>query len=233
MKTIILCGGKGTRYNQNKPKALAQIGDKPIIHYILEIYTRQGFNDFILALGYKKEEIINYFKSINHRYNIEFVNTGLDTNTGGRIKKIEPYIKPSLNFFCTYGDGLANVNFQNLLNYHIKSGNIATITTVRPFNQFGILILDNNNQIIDFKEKPKSNDWINGGFFVFSYEIFDYINTNDVLETQVFSRLIQDKKIGAYKHERFWETLNTAKDEERLNELYHNNKKEVEWYNII
>lgn len=236
MKTIILCGGKGSRYDVNKSKVLAPIGNIPIIHHVINIYLVQGFKEFILATGWKENDIKEYFKSIDIDYDIIFVNTGEDTNTGGRIKLIEDHIsKNDKNFFCTYADGVANIDLHKLEINHINHKNIATMTVVRPYNQFGIVRTDNNDQIESFEEKPRMNEYINGGFFVFDREIFGYIENNDDLEKQVFNRLIEKNKLGAFRHEGFWETLNTPKDEIRLNKLYNsriNNKEQIDWLNV-
>lgn len=241
MKTVILCGGKGTRYDIERPKSLAIIGDKPIIHHVMDIYSIQGFNDFILAIGWKGDHIENYFKSSEKseklEFDITFVDTGIDSNTGHRIKLIEDYIGKDKDFFCTYSDGLANIDLSRLIEYHKTHKKIATITAVRPYHQFGILRFDNDN-IISFDEKPRMNEYINGGFFIFNRQIFDYIykDNNDELEKDIFPRLLDIYNLVAYKHEGFWDTLNTPKDEIRLNRLYDEYVKTdniLEWHDII
>lgn len=238
MKTVILCGGKGTRYNIDKPKVLVMIGDKPILHHVMEIYSIQGFKDFILATGWKGNCINEYFESIESKldYDITFVDTGEDTNTGKRIKLIQDYI-PENNkcFFCTYADGIANIDLYKLNISHMTKGNIATITVIRPYNQFGIVKIDDNDQIKSFEEKPRMNEYTNGGFFIFNREIFDYIYDNDELEIQVFDRLVHKNSLGAFRHEGFWDTLNTPKDEIRLNDIYNKrvrNNKSMDWFDI-
>ena len=223
MKTIILAGGKGVRYDADKPKALAMIGDKPIIHHLMDTYKQQGFNEFILCLGWRQKNIINYFSKIKHNYNIAFVDTGQDSHTAKRLKLIENYIpKEDENFFCTYTDGLANVDLSKLQVRHLTHKNIATLTTVQPINQFGVLIFNENDNIIRFEEKPKMIEWVNGGFFIFNKKIFDYINLdkNEELEKDILTKLANNGELGSYKHEGFWETLNNPKDEANLNELY-------------
>lgn len=238
MKTVILCGGKGTRYNIDKPKVLAMIGDKSILHHVIEIYSIQGFKDFVLAIGWKGNHIREYFNSIQSKdYNITFVDTGENINTGERVKLIKDYIpEKDKTFFCTYGDGIANINLHRLNALHMNKRNVATITVVRPYNQFGIVKIDNNDQIRSFEEKPRMNEYTNGGFFVFDKEIFDLIENSDELEVQVFNRLVHKNSLGAFRHEGFWDTLNTPKDEIRLNDIYNKRIRDnnnMDWFDII
>lgn len=220
MHTIILAGGKGTRYDPARPKVLARIGNVPIIHHVMEIYHQQGYSNFIIAVGWKKEQIIKYFHSINHVYDIEFVDTGENTNTGERVKLAgEMLPDKDTRFFCTYGDGIGNVDLAKLDARHITGNNIATLTAVCPQHQYGILEINDSNKVSSFIEKPKMTEYINGGFFIFDKKIFKYIKKGDILETDVFHRLMPDK-LGAYKHEMFWDTINTPKDEMRLNDMY-------------
>ncbi|MBU0777706.1 NTP transferase domain-containing protein, partial [Patescibacteria group bacterium] len=238
MKVVVLCGGKGTRYGNNKPKSLAMIGDKPILHHLLEILYRQGYNDFILAIAWKGHDIIDYFNSINHNYKIEFVYTKQESNTGGRLKEIEQYVKNECRFLCMYCDGLANINIKKLYeqNKRIVYNNldpIATMTVVQPYNQFGVVSFNPvTNRVIEFIEKPKMNEYVNAGFFIFTRHIFNYIDKdkNESLESDVLPKLVKEGRINVYKHERYWDTLNTPKDEIRLNEMAVNNK--MEWYNL-
>lgn len=228
MKIVLLCGGKGVRYSSDKPKALALIGNFPIIYHLINSYVLQGYNDFVIALGWKQEEIKDYFfNNLNNsdlkRFNIEFVDTGQETHTAKRLKLIENIIpKEDDSFFCNYCDGLANVDLTKLQVRHLTHKNIATLTAVRPVNQFGELIFDDNGSVIKFEEKPRLKEYINGGFFLFDRKIFDYIDTrkNQELEKDVLVKLAEMEELGAYKHEGFWETLNNNKDEIRLNEVY-------------
>ena len=221
MQAVILCGGKGTRlreYTENIPKPLVEIGGKPILWHIMKIYDSFGVKDFVLCLGYKGEVIKELFKG-ETEWNIIFADTGIDTNTGGRIKRIERYINSDI-FFATYSDGLANINLTELLAFHKSKKKIATLTTVNPVSQFGILDIDNEGTILKFREKPLLNQWINGGFFVFTRKIFDYIEDNDILEKHPFERLSQKRMISAYKFNGFWVCMDTYKDTQILNEMW-------------
>lgn len=235
MKTVVLCGGKGLRYDSNIPKALAMIGDKPVIEYIMEIYYKQGYKDFIFALGYKKDYIIEYFNNKKTDFNIEYIDTGEYSNTGHRIKLIEEYIpKDDHSFMCTYADGICNINLELLLKQHIKLNAICTITVVRPYNQYGIVKTSFDGRVTQFIEKPKMKEYINGGFFVMRRDIFSHITkNNEDLEKDILPRLCYEGKLGAYYHENFWETINTTKDEQRLNEIYEEHKEELPWMQIL
>lgn len=228
MKTVILCGGKGTRYDVDKPKPLAIIGNKPIIHHLMDIYAKQGHNEFILCLGWRQDDIVSYFITHKHDYSITFADTGQDSHTAKRLKLIENHIpKTDKNFFCTYADGLANIDLIKLEARHITNKNIATLTAVKPTNQFGTLEFGNNGNVIRFKEKPKMTEYINGGFFIFDRKIFNHINLlfNQELEKDLLVNLAKLGKLGAYKHDSenaFWETLNTVKDEINLNNILSN-----------
>lgn len=245
MKVVILAGGRGLRYSSEKPKALAMVGNKPILHHVLDIYSQQGLNEFILCLGWKQEDVINYFLKENHNYEITFVDTGQDSHTAKRLKLIEKYIpKEDENFFCTYSDGLANVNLDKLLIEHVTKNlkpsvnkNVATLTAVQPFSQFGVLVFNNNGNIERFEEKPKMLQWINGGFFIFNKKIFNYIDLekNQELERDILTELAYRNELGSYKHEGFWVTINNIKDEIRLNELYRQRNEQnekLDWLKI-
>ena len=224
LKTVILCGGKGTRMgNDELPKGLFTIGGKPVLWHIMKIYAHYGFRDFILCLGYKGNKIKEYFSKAKD-WNICFVETGPDTNTGGRIKKIEAYIKEEM-FFAAYGDALSNVSINDLLKFHKAHGKTATLTAVRPFSPFGIIAIDaHSDTVTHFEEKPILDHWINGGFFVFSKKIFDCLRENDILEKDTFDRVVSDKNLVAYKHNGFWECMDTYKDNLHLNELWNRGK---------
>ncbi len=220
LKTVILCGGRGRRMGfEDIPKPLFKIGDKPILWHIMKSYENFGFRDFILLLGYEKEKIIKYFKNYKG-WRIKFVDTGLNTNTGGRIKRIEKLIQED-SFFATYGDGLSDVDLSRLLAFHRQHNKTATLTSVRPYSQFGIMGIDSHtNMVTHFEEKPILDHWVNGGFFVFNREVFEYMQNDDVLESDTFSRLVRAKKLSAYKHYGFWECMDTYKDNLKLNQLW-------------
>ncbi len=222
MKVVILAGGRGVRYDADKSKMMAMIGNKPILHHLMDIYNSQGYNDFILCLGWRQEDIIKYFLKAVHNYTITFVDTYQDSHTAKRLKLIENHIpKEDKEFLCTYGDGLANVDLMKLYTRHITNKNIATLTAVKPNSQFGLLVFDENENIIRLEEKSKMSQYINGGFFIFNKRIFDYIdiNKNQELEKDILSNLAFSNELGSYKHKGFWETLNTPKDEINLNNI--------------
>ena len=229
MKVLILCGGKGTRLRElteEIPKPLVELGGKPILWHIMKIYESNGFRDFVLALGYKGEMIKKYFSENKEGWNIEFADTGEDTNTGGRVKKSQSYIKDE-EFMATYGDGVASINLKELLEQHRKNGKIATITCVKAKSRFGLVEVDENNIVQEFREKPTLPYLVNGGFFVFKKEIFDSIGENDVLEKEVFERLASKGEVAAYKFDGFWECMDTFKDMQTLNDLWNSGK--AEW----
>ncbi len=250
MKVVILCGGKGTRLNEKTeslPKPLIEIGGRPILWHIMKIYSAYGFNDFVLCLGYKAQKIKSYFmESESWRYQdfaldltngqpevkvlqtrpekwkISFVDTGEETNTGGRIKKIEPLIDES-TFMVTYGDGVSDLDIRKLLEFHRVQGKTGTVTAVNPPSQFGLLDIQNGN-VRSFREKPAMNQWINGGFFVFEKKFFDYLGENDVLEQSPLERLSKEGGLSAYCHEGYWKCMDTYKDTLVLNETWEKGK---------
>lgn len=221
MKIVILCGGLGTRLGSDTkmtPKPMVKIGGKPILEHIINIYKRYGFNHFILALGYKGKIIREYFKNNN---NIKCVNTGLKSNTGARLYKLKKYFNENENFMLTYGDGLSNQNIKKLLSFHIRHKKIGTITAVRPPARFGEVIIKKKILVAKFQEKPRvSSSWINGGFFVFNYKIFNYINnTNEIFEYGPLVRLVKAKQLAAYKHKGFWQCMDTPRDRKLLDKI--------------
>ncbi len=227
MKTVILCGGRGMRLGEhgiNVPKALIEIGGKPLLWHILKYYSHFGLNDFVLCLGYLGSEIHAYFEANPANWNITFADTGLDTNTGGRIKSIKTHIGEDEDFCVTYGDGLANVSLSSLLKFHQKHQKIATLTAVNPRSQFGVLHLDAENSVTEFQEKPLLREWINGGFFVFNRRIFDYLNDDSILEREPFEQLAREREVIAFKHEGFWKCLDTYKDNLEFNQLWDDNE---------
>ncbi len=222
MKVVILAGGFGTRiseYTKTIPKPMIKIGGKPIIEHIMSHYNRHGFKDFYIALGYKGEVIKNYFKKRKLKWNINFIYTGKNTMTGGRLKRLKKYIKGE-KFMMTYGDGVSNINIKKLLNFHNKGKKFATLTAVRPPARFGAIKIK-NKFVTYFKEKSKLDEgWINGGFFVFEPTIFNIIKgDNTYLEREPLNILSKKKQLIAYKHEGFWECMDTKRDRDRLNKI--------------
>lgn len=228
MKTVILCGGLGSRLSEETkliPKPMVKIGSKPILVHIMNRYYKYGFKDFFLATGYKSEIIERYFKNKKFPYKITCVFTGKKTLTGSRIKRLKHLFKPKENFMMTYGDGLIDSNLKKLLNHHVKCNKIATITAVRQPARFGELKI-RKNSIVSFQEKVQFKDrWINGGYFVLNYEIFKYIDNinNIVFEKQPIKKLIKNKEIVSFKHKGFWQCMDTLREKEFLQKLYLSN----------
>jgi glucose-1-phosphate cytidylyltransferase len=221
MRVVILCGGQGIRlwpYTRRIPKPLIRIGGKPILHHVMKAYERFGYRDFILCLGYKGDQIRKYFEENPEGWNIHYVDTGLESPTGERIRRIASAVDGEA-FFATYADGVANVDLEELLRYHRGRGRIATITVVRPFSPFGVVTIGEGGEVVSFQEKPLMQDWINGGFFVFSREVFDHIRSGEVLEREVFGRLAALGQLSAYRHSGFWRCMDTYKDAIDLNDL--------------
>ncbi len=259
MKTVILCGGRGTRLGEHGaqvPKALIEIGGRPLLWHLLKLYAAHGLNDFVLCLGYLGDSIKRYFVErhwLDHDFTLElgatgeaqlvknerghersqddwriaFVDTGQDTNTGGRIKRIQNYIGDDETFCVTYGDGLASVDLPALLAFHRAHGKLATLTAVHPRSSFGILKLGEQNAVTEFEEKPVLREWINGGFFVFKRGIFDYLDDDSVLEREPLERLARAGELIAYPHTGFWKCLDTYKDNVEFNQLW--DEGQAEW----
>jgi glucose-1-phosphate cytidylyltransferase len=251
MKVVILAGGFGTRLSEEshlKPKPMIEIGGKPILWHIMKIYSSYGFNEFIICLGYKgyyiKEYFSNYFlhesdvtfdfrnghQQITHNHKAEpwrvtLVDTGLNTLTGGRIKRIAKYIGKE-PFMLTYGDGVSDVNIQQLIDFHNKNKKIATVTTVQPEGRFGALVIDDVGIVESFEEKPKGDgNWINGGFFVLEPEIFDYIDGDSTIwEQEPLKNISNDGELAAYKHRGFWQPMDTVRDKNLLEKFWDENK---------
>jgi glucose-1-phosphate cytidylyltransferase len=229
MKTVILCGGKGSRLSEETkkiPKPMVKVGKLPILEHIINIYTKFGIKDFIFALGYKKEFIKKYFSQKKFKnLNIKFIDTGLNTLTGKRLKKLEKFLIEEENFFLTYGDGLSDVNLKKLSNFHFKNKKVATVTAVRPPARFGELFI-NKHKVKKFYEKTQiKSGWINGGFFVFNKKIFDFLSLKDcMLEKEPMTKLVNKKQLLAYKHYSFWQCMDTLRDKELLNKIWKINK---------
>ena len=245
MQTVILCGGLGTRLSEEtqlKPKPMVEIGGRPIVWHIMKLYERHGFNDFTLALGYKGEVIKNYFLNYHaclsdltiylkkgqveytnptaEDWKVDLVNTGSVTMTGGRLLRLKNHLQPD-TFMLTYGDGVSNIDITQLLSFHRSHGRIATVTAVRPSARFGGIHIE-ASQVINFKEKPQLGEgWINGGFFVFEKNIFDYLEgDSSVLEQLPLERLVQDGQLMAYEHNGYWQCMDTIRDRDALQTLW-------------
>lgn len=227
MKVVILAGGRGTRlseYTSSIPKPMIKILGIPIIVRIIKFYQKYGFKEFIIASGFKSQVIKRYFSKNKNIANVKVVFTGLNSMTGGRIKRLKKYLGDE-RFLLTYGDGLCNINLKKLLNFHIKSKNIVTLTAVRPPARFGGIKIS-GNKVKYFKEKSRLDEgWINGGFFVMESKIFKYLkNDMTVLERQPLERISKIKKLGAYKNLRNWQCMDTIRDKEILENLVRGKK---------
>ncbi len=219
MKVVILAGGKGSRlseYTKKIPKPMVKILNVPIIVRIIKHYKKFGFKDFIIAAGYKSKIIENYFKKNLLGLNIKVVNTGINSMTGGRVLRLAKIIG-NHKFMLTYGDALSNINLKGLLKFHIKNKNFVTLTAVRPPARFGGIRLS-GKKVKYFKEKSRLDEgWINGGFFVMEPKIFNYIkNDSTVLERSPLENICKIKKLGAYKHNKFWQCMDTLRDKQLL-----------------
>lgn len=247
MKALILAGGFGTRLSEEtdiRPKPMVEIGGKPILWHIMKIYSHHGFNDFVVLLGYKgyyiKEYFANYFlhqsdvtidlknnemSILNNSaepWKITLIDTGLNSMTGGRIKRAQQIVGNE-PFMLTYGDGVANIDLQALVQFHKSHGKHLTMTSAQPDGRFGALDIDNNNQVMEFKEKPKGDgSWINAGFFVCEPQVFDYITEGDstVFEQRPLQNLAKDGEIFTYKHDGFWMPMDTLRDKNELNRMW-------------
>jgi glucose-1-phosphate cytidylyltransferase len=255
MKVVILAGGLGTRLSEEtdiRPKPMVEIGGRPIIWHIMKIYASHGFTDFVICLGYKgyfiKEYFANYFlhqtditinlgtnqieyhKSDSENWKITLIDTGKDSMTGGRIKRIQPYIGNE-PFMLTYGDGVADINIAELARFHQSHGKLLTVSSIQPSGRFGALELDDaTGKVNSFYEKPKGDGvWINGGFFVCQPEVFDYIRNGDatIWEQEPLQNIAKDGQLMGFRHEGFWSPMDTLKDKQDLNEMW--NKGTAKW----
>ncbi|GIO04841.1 glucose-1-phosphate cytidylyltransferase [Brevibacillus reuszeri] len=254
MKVVILAGGYGTRIgeeSQLKPKPLIAIGDKPIICHIMSTYSRYGYNDFIICLGYKgymiKEYFAHYFlhqsdvtfdfskgnemtlhNPCQDPWKVTLIDTGKDTMTGGRIKRIQSYVG-NAPFMLTYGDGVSSIDIEKLVSYHRAHGKLATITATQPPGRFGALDLTSDNQVRGFQEKPNGDGgWINAGFFVLEPDVFSYLDGDEtVFEREPLEQLAKNGQLAAYKHTGFWHPMDTMRDKNYLESLWKSGK--AEW----
>ncbi|SVA40863.1 uncharacterized protein METZ01_LOCUS93717 [marine metagenome] len=227
MKAVILAGGYGTRISEEShllPKPMIEIGGKPILWHIMKIYSAYKIDDFVICLGYKGEKIKEYFEQFDSKlWNIQLIDTGLDTMTGGRLKRIQDKIDDT--FCMTYGDGVSDVNLNNLLTFHKEKKSLATLTAIHPPERFGVLNLS-GDYVTEFHEKHTGeSSWINGGFFVFEPEIFDYLqNDSTVLERAPLETLATEQKLSAFKHNGFWHPMDTLRDKKHLEDLWTSEK---------
>jgi glucose-1-phosphate cytidylyltransferase len=249
IKVVILCGGMGTRLKEEtefRPKPLVEVANRPIIWHIMKIYSHYGFNDFILCLGYKGEMVKEYFlnyEAMNNdftinlnskrqivyhdhelrekdNWNVTLVDTGLQTQTGGRVKLIEKFIQEEL-FMLTYGDGVADINIDQVLRLHQKANKIGVLSAVHPLSRYGVIDHDHSGQVLGFKEKPRLDGLVNGGFFVFKKEFFNYLNKDSVLEKGPLEQLAQERQLATYIHTGFWKCMDTFKDANELNQMWN------------
>jgi glucose-1-phosphate cytidylyltransferase len=226
-KVILLAGGFGTRlseYTKTIPKPMIKIDGKPMLFHIMKLYAKYGFKNFYIALGYKGSVIKKYFNKKFYDWNIHLIDTGQNTMTGGRLKRLKKYVGKE-TFMMTYGDGLANLNLNKLLNFHKKNKKIATLTAVRPPARFGAIKLK-GKYVSYFKEKAKLDEgWINGGFFVIEPKFLDYIkNDATYLEREPLEKISKIKQLSAFKHEGFWQCMDTKRDKDKLNKIFKDKK---------
>ena len=227
MKVILLAGGFGTRlsgYTKTIPKPMVEVGGQPMLIHIMKQYAKYGFKDFYIALGYRGELIKKFFNKKFFDWNINLVETGENTMTGGRLKRLKKYVGKT-TFMMTYGDGISNVNLGKLVKFHKKNNKLVTLTAVRPPARFGALKLKGNS-VSYFKEKSKLDEgWINGGFFVMEPEFLKFIkNDNTYLEREPLEAVTQKKQLAAFRHEGFWQCMDTKRDRDNLNKILKRKK---------
>jgi glucose-1-phosphate cytidylyltransferase len=246
MKTVILAGGLGTRMREEteyKPKPMVEIGGFPIIWHIMKSYSMFSHRDFVVCTGYKGEMIKEYFREFETlnsdftinleagksikihnseseiNWSVTLADTGGLTTTGGRILKVRKYLD-NQTFMCTYGDGLSDINITELINFHRSHGKVATLTCIRPVSRFGKIKVDSTGVVKQFQEKPQTTEWVNGGFFVFEPQIFNYLSEDKSLEEDTVIKLINDSQLMAFKHDGFWQPMDTYRDVLELNKVW-------------
>jgi glucose-1-phosphate cytidylyltransferase len=246
VKVVILAGGFGTRLREEtefKPKPMVEVGGHPVLWHIMKNFANFGHNEFIIATGYKSEVIKDYFLNYKTRNNdftislgktdsltihghdeqnwkVTIADTGLNTLTGGRLLGASKYLDKNEDFLITYGDGLADVDLNKLIENHNQSKKLATVTVVQPLSRFGVVDLDENDQVVQFREKPQVEDWINVGFFVLNPKALAYVDPNEPLEQKPLSKLASDRNLNAFRHAGFWQPMDTYREAQLLNELW-------------
>jgi len=250
LPAVILAGGLGTRIREEtefKPKPMVEIGGRPVLWHIMKHLSAHGIDRFVICVGYKGDVIRDYFLNYRARNNnftarlgsyndltfhsdhqesdwtVTIAETGALTNTGGRVFGIQKYISGE-KFLCTYGDGLSDIDINNLKAFQERSGKIATVTAVKPPSRFGVMDLDPGDHVTSFKEKPQADGWINGGFFIFKPEIFDYLSPDVALENEPLQKLASEKQLSAFKHLGFWQPMDTFRESKMLNDLWDSGK---------
>lgn len=247
MKAVILAGGLGTRLREEtefRPKPMVEIGGKPILWHIMKSLNEQGISEFVICLGYKGEQIKEFFlnyealtnditiqlgesrvtnqfhSAAEENWTVTLADTGMHTMTGGRLNKVRQYLGAEA-FLCTYGDGLADIDINELVNFHKNHGGLATVTAVQPTNRFGALELSPDDVVTSFEEKPISEKWVNGGFFIFEKEIFEYLDDECVLEREPLEKVAKKGELHAFKHKGFWRPMDTHRETQELNKLWN------------
>lgn len=248
MKAVLLAGGLGTRMREEtefRPKPMVEIGGKPVLWHLMKVFAANGITDFVICTGYKGEQIKEYFLNyaahnndftirlgqrsdlvfhddhLESEWTVTVADTGAATLTGGRVERIERYVAGE-RFMVTYGDGLADIDLGALLDFHTGHGRKATITTVRPLSRFGLVDVDATERVTRFREKPQMEDWVSAGFFVFEPEVFDYLRDSDdvMLEHEPLARLAAEGQLSAYRHDGFWQPMDTYRESQLLNEMW-------------
>ena len=246
MKAVLLAGGLGTRMREEtefRPKPMVEVGGRPVLWHIMKLLSTQGIKEFVICSGYKSEQIKDYFLNYNSSNSdftvslsssaevifhdvhdeqdwiVTVADTGAATNTGGRLKSVEKYLDGD-EFLCTYGDGLANVNLAELLNFHRGHGRQATVTTARPSSRFGLVETDQKGIVTSFREKPVLDEWVNIGYFVFGQGIFPLLNQDSVLEERPLDELASSGQLGAFRHQGFWQPMDTYREAQHLNSIW-------------